>query len=90
MAISRKHDSTDQDVAFFGKYFVAFGRKKKVKQEPVPHRHHDQDVTFLEDVFLPLAEKRVMQEWSCCLKWRKKMLIRNVQVTHIFYPHSFI
>ena len=28
VAIPRKHDSTHQDVAFFGKHFVAFGRKK--------------------------------------------------------------
>jgi len=33
-----------------------------VKQEPVPHMRHDQDVTFLEDFLLPLTEKKVMQE----------------------------
>ena len=29
VAIRRKHDSTHQDVAFFGKHFVAFSRKKR-------------------------------------------------------------
>ena len=28
----------------------------------MPHTHHDQDVTFLEDFLLPLIDKKVMQE----------------------------
>ena len=34
-AIHRKRDSNHQDLAFFRRHFIAFGRKKKVKQKPV-------------------------------------------------------
>ena len=40
-AIRRKCDCTHQDVLFFRRRFVAFGRKKKVKKKPMPYTHQD-------------------------------------------------
>ena len=48
---------------FLESILLPSAEKKKVKQETVPHTHHDQEfVTFLEHDLLPLTEKKVMLE----------------------------
>ena len=59
-AIRRKCDVTHQDEAFVYKVFRRFWQIKKVKQKSVPYTH--KDVMFLEDISLPLTDKKVMQE----------------------------